>query len=185
MTVKEARVWGTRSEDIVKYGKRYSLYSKSIYVLDILVTIFVLHLMFVNGTYFGDYVRYMLLSFIVCALALNLPLNEDKYLTYKFIRKFGKYEVSAKDYIVDSSILYACLHKTYKSKLKKDDSVENYLSLVNTSCQRNKTFSKNFMVSLDDLTSKAKSDSCVSVEVLYILVSKKKYFIGYSIKEVE
>lgn len=175
MKVKDLNLWGTDLKDIRDYGRKYSIYSKVIYILDIVITILVLHTMFKNGTYFGDYVKFMLISFIICGLALNLPLKEEKYLTYKFLKKYGNKKVDTKEYKLSSSDLHSCLYKTYKSKLKKDDSVENYLDLANRACQKDSKFSRKFMKNLDSLSA---SDNGVEFSVYFFKKGNKLYYLN-------
>lgn len=174
MKVRNLDIWGTNKDDILRYGKKYSVYSKVIYIADILITIIVLHTMFKRGVYFGDYLRFMLLSFIVCGLALNIPLNENKYSTYKFIKKYGKYEYDCKTFSITQSDMYSCLYKTYKSKLKKNDLVEYYLSVVDMTCQKNIKYSSKFMTNLVLLEN---NDKGTKFTVYYLKKGKKEYYL--------
>jgi len=180
------KIWGMNTVDVIKYGKWYSIYSKVVYLIDILAVIICVKFMLDNGVMFGDYVRFMLIIYIFAIIALNIPLKEDKYRAYKFLVSNKKCVVKSLDILVSSDDLYRILYKLNKRKLMKCDTVENYMNIINSCCSLNKKYPVKVFRMLSELKLKQEQQSTgVLLHITYSDNNKSKYaYIDYEVSEV-
>lgn len=178
MKVADNNLWGSNIDEVLKYGKFYSLYSRVIYLIDIILMIIVVSVMFNNHVTFGVYVQAMLIVGVICIFALNIPLKEDLWNTYLFYKTFKKHEVKVVALKLESNDAYSCLYKCNRSRLKKNDDLESYLDLMNMTCKKNRKFSSRLMKNL--MQFKCSEDES-NLSVKYIEKGNKVYYIDFDL----
>lgn len=152
MQVKESGVWGISADRAIQYGRSYQIRKVFILIIDILFMGVGVSVLYSAGTKFGDYFGMMLILSLMCFLALSIGLQDELLSAYKFISKYGKCEVKLEKLGLTAEDLYTVLSKVSKIKLKKDDSVENYLEMFNTICRKDIVYSARLMKALDYVT---------------------------------
>lgn len=175
MQLSECKVWNHDSQSVLKFGKFYSKYNKLIYFLDMLIVVFLVYYMERNSVTFGTYVKVMLTVSIISVFALNLPLKEDLWGTYKFVRKYKNKEVLSMKIHVDDSELYTCLYNCHHSRLKKDESSEYYFGVANSICKKNTKFSSQFMKQLCRFSCDENNENFT---VYYLKDKNKMYYLN-------
>lgn len=182
MSLDNYDIWGCSKDEVVKFGKFYSVYYKIMYILDIIATIIAIYYMNKSDVTFGTYVKIMLTISVICIFALNIPLNEELWGIYKFIRRYRRKEVLSMSVNVSSDDLYSCLYNCYRSRLRKGESLEYYFQFANNICKKNSNFSRKFMKQLSQFYC---NDSNGNFTVYYLQDGKKLHYLNNKVIDKE
>ena len=150
MKVKNLKqLWGVNISSLVRYGKRYSIISKLLYLADIIAVVLMVIQMYKKKVSFEGYFILMILTCILFVAIYGLCINAIKWGTYKFYRKHSNDIVSIKTINLSSDTLYSILYLCKCKRLKQGKDIEIYKEQLLSSCCEDAYYAKKVMKYLD------------------------------------
>lgn len=171
MIVKEGSVWGIDSSRALTYGRSYRVRSVFVYLIDILFIGICVSVMYSAGSEFGEYFSMMIVASLAAFLALNVGMKDELLMAYRFVRRYGKYEVKCRKVRVDADDMRVVLAKANKGKrkLKANDTIANYITFLLNICRYDYSYATRYMKLLDTIC----PDDARDGEYIYIYYAER------------
>ena len=171
MIVKEGSVWGIDSSRALTYGRSYRVRSVFVYLIDILFIGICVSVMYSAGSECGEYFSMMIVASLAAFLALNVGMKDELLMAYRFVRRYGKYEVKCRKVRVDADDMRVVLAKANKGKrkLKANDTIANYITFLLNICRYDYSYATRYMKLLDTIC----PDDARDGEYIYIYYAER------------
>ena len=168
-------VWGVDLESAKEYGSLRRVTNIVILLACVVVILSIISIMKATKITYGAYLQTMFFLVAISFSVYGLCVRNKLYKVYRFYRRHRKATLQHTVIKVSASELYGILYRAKKVRLKEDDTVENYISLLNASCCLDTYFAKYLIKALLPMTDTKEG---VSLELYYTEKGNSRRFVS-------
>lgn len=168
-------IWGVDLENAKEYGSLRRITNTVILLACVVVVLSIISIMKSTKITYGAYLQAMFFLVAISFSIYGLCVRNKLYKVYRFYRRHKKATLQHIVIKVSTSELYGILYKAKKVRLKEDDTIENYITLLNTSCCLDTYFAKYLIKSLLALPENKEG---VSLELYYTEKGNSRRYVG-------
>lgn len=168
-------LWGINTTKLIKYGRKYNIISKLLYIVDIVVVVLLVIQMYNRNVSFEGYMILMLLVCGLFALVYSLCINAIQWGTYKFFKRHLRDSVHVKTVKLTTETLYSILYLCKCKRLKQDKDFEIYKEQLLSACCEDASYAFKVMKYIN----KYETDCDGDVKIYYASRGNKQYFLDF------
>lgn len=172
-------IWGMPVSVLKKHSMKYRLLLSMLYLADFSVILCITAFLYYNGISYKAYGFVVVIVAIFFHFILYSCLHPEKWMAFKFYKKYSDCEIVERRYEVDASQMHSVLYCAGYKRLRSVKQVAAYKEMFLSACCEDIKFSSSLLKYLEEYASESGSLICCIISK-----GKKQYFIDFK-EEVE
>lgn len=127
-------LWGKSAEDVMEEGYIYQFTRWIIGASDIVIFGFLFNILRSANVTFGTYAQATIIVFFIAYFITTLIINRPAFLAYRFLAPVRDKDVRCDIVCATPDELYEVMYGELRVRLKKGDTIEHYIKVLNSTC---------------------------------------------------